>query len=515
MTWDDDVERLNQRRETAKQMGGKEAVQKMHDRGRLTVRERIDTLTDSDSFREIGRIAGTTEDDHGTELFTPANAVVGTGKIGGRRAVICGDDFTLRGAAYTTTGLKKALYAEKLAIERRIPLVRLLDSGGASIQGISGRRGQSGFDMTAASQQTLLSVEALATVPVVCAALGAVAGFPAARLVASHFSVMTGDAQVMTGGPALVERALGQKITKEELGGAHLHSKSGVVDNIAKDEPALCAQITRFLSYLPSHSGQLAPMLKGSDPAGRADEELLQIMPSRRRRAYDVRQLLTRIVDHGSFFEKTPFYGRSMVTGLARLNGHSVGVMANDCMRDGGAMTAESAQKVRRFIELCDTFHLPMLSFIDQPGFMIGKAAEEAGTIRYGTETLFTAVQSRVPWLAIVLRKSFGVAQGIQLGPGATVIAWPSAEVGSMPVEGGVALGFRREIESADDPAARRRELEDEMALGQSIFPRAEDFGIHDLIDPRETRVYAADWLDQVTPQLDPSQGPMKYSLRP
>jgi acetyl-CoA carboxylase carboxyltransferase component len=180
-------------------------------------------------------------------------------------------------------------------------------------------------------------------------------------------------------------------------------------------------------------------------------------------------------------------------------------------------MTADGARKIRRFVETCDLFHLPIVSFVDEPGFAIGPEAEQDATIRYGMEAMFAALQTRVPWFAVLLRRSFGVAQGIHLGRDSTVVAWPSAESGALPVESGVALAFRAEIAAADDPEARRRELEDEMAAAQSAFPRAEEFGVHDLIDPRETRPALCAWLEEVAPQLEllATQGPPAYTLRP
>jgi acetyl-CoA carboxylase carboxyltransferase component len=239
------------------------------------------------------------------------------------------------------------------------------------------------------------------------------------------------------------------------------------------------------------------------------------VIPRNRRQAYKIRFVLDLVVDRGSFFEMTQQYGPSQVTGFARVKGHPVGVLANDCYRAGGAMTAEGAQKVRRFVELCDAFGLPIVSFVDEPGFMIGPDAEKAGTIRYGMEAMFAVAQSRVPWLAVLVRKAFGVAAGIHLGPISTVLAWPSAESGALPVEGGVALAYRSEIENAPDPEARRRELEEEMGRAQSVFPRAEEFGVHDLIDPRETRPRLCDWIDEIQPQLRSLGGPVRYSPRP
>ncbi len=518
MSWKEEVDGILRRRELALSHGGKEAVEEQHARGRLAVRERIEGLIDRDSFHEHGQLAGQSEvDDQGNLIdFTPSNTVVGTGRIDGRRVVVCGDDFTIRGAAYSAVGLKKGQYADQLSVQRRLPLVRLLDSGGASIAGARGTKGRSGYDMTAVSPMNLLCVDALAQVPVVSAALGPVAGFSAARLVASHFSVMTRDtSQILTGGPVLVERAIGQTTSKEDLGGSQVHGLSGVVDNVADSERDVWRQIRTFLSFLPGNVWEPPPVIESSDPANRQEEELLSIIPENRRRAYKVRRVIELIVDHGSFFEKTTGYGRSQVTGFARMNGHPVGILANDCYFDGGSMTAAAAQKVRRFVELCDTFHLPVVSLVDQPGFMIGEAAERAGTIRYGMEAMFAATQTTVPWVAVLMRKAFGVAAGVHLGPGATVFAWPSAESGALPVEGGVALAYRREIETADDPIAKRRLLEDEMSAAQSVFPRAEEFGVHDLIDPRETRPALCDWLEEVIPQLSARSGPRRYTVRP
>jgi acetyl-CoA carboxylase carboxyltransferase component len=294
-----------------------------------------------------------------------------------------------------------------------------------------------------------------------------------------------------------------------------VHERSGVIDNVAANEADALAQARRFLSYLPSNVFELPPVAACDDPATRQDEALLSIVPRNRRRAYRMRRVIEKIVDLDSFFEKTALYGRDQITGLARLKGHPVGVIANDCHHAGGSMSAQGAQKIRRFVELCDAFHLPIVSFVDEPGFMIGPEAERAATIRYGMQAMFAVLQTRVPWMAVIVRKAFGVAAGIHLGPDATVVAWPSAESGAMPVEGGVALAYRREIAESPDPPARRRQLEDELAAAQSMFPRAEDFGVHDLIDPRRTRPVLCAWIDQIAAQLRVDDAPRRYTVRP
>jgi acetyl-CoA carboxylase carboxyltransferase component len=228
-----------------------------------------------------------------------------------------------------------------------------------------------------------------------------------------------------------------------------------------------------------------------------------------------MRAILRLVLDQESFFEMGAEYGPGQICGLARLDGQPVGVLANDCRHYAGAMTAEAAQKYRRFVELCDTFHLPIVNFVDQPGFMIGPEAERAGTIRYGMAAVAAAVQATVPWASIQVHKGFGVATAAHYGPDAYVLAWPSVESGALPLEGGVAVAFRREIESAPDPDAKRRELEASLRARRSPYARAESFSVHDLIDPRETRPMLCRWIDWIQPQLEALTGPVRFGLRP
>jgi acetyl-CoA carboxylase carboxyltransferase component len=518
VSWKPEVEAIEERRRLAAEHGGAEAVAKQHKRGRLTIRERIAALADAESFRERGPIAGHSELDEDGRLrsFTPANYVLGIGRIDGRPCVIGGEDFTQRGGSPSPAGLRKSVYSEDLAVRFRLPLVRFLEGGGGSVMGTGGQRPRSGGDAANARHRFASIAEAMATAPVVSAAVGAVAGFPAARLAASHLAVMTRHtAQVMVAGPAVVERALGESLSKEELGNAAIHERSGVVDAVVEDEAAVAELIRRFLGYLPTNVWELPPRAPCDDPRERAEEELLSIVPRNRRKPYDMRRLIALVFDRDSCFEMAPRFGRAQLTGLARLDGRPVGVLANDSHFYAGAMTADGARKVRRFVDLCDAFHLPIVSLVDEPGFMIGSKAEEAGTIRYGTEALFAVVQSVVPWASVIVRKSYGVAAAAHFGPGGQVYSWPSAEGGALPVEGGVAVAFRREIAAAPDPEARRRELEEKLAAGRSPFPRAEAFGVHDLIDPRRTRAVLCEWLDGVQPLLHDQRGVRRHAIRP
>lgn len=521
MSWEKEVGEIERKRALAREQGGKDSVARQHAKGRLTIRERVTALLDDGSFGELGAGAGAAEygEDGALKSFQPANFVLGFGEIGGRRCIVGGEDFTLQGGSPNEAGLRKSVYAEEVACQYRVPLIRLHEGGGGSVAGSSGKGSGAGSGTVGSpvyvAPRFQSVARALATVPVASAALGPVAGMPASRLVASHFSVMTRDtAQVLVAGPAVVERALRETKTKEELGGAEVHTKNGVVDNLAEDEADALAQIRRFLSYLPQNVWEAAPVVETDDPAERREEALIDIVPHNRRKLYDMRTLLGLVLDRGSFFEMGRRYGPGQIVGLARLAGQPIGVFSNDSMYFAGAMTAEGAQKVRRFIEMCETFHLPIVTFVDEPGFMIGEAAERAGTIRYGTATALAVADCRVPWASIVVRKSFGVASAAHYGPGAYVLAWPSAEMGAVPAEGGVAVAFGREIAAADDPEARRQELEAEMQARQSAVPRAESFSLHDMIDPRQTRPALCDWIARVQPLLPALLGPRGFSFR-
>ena len=520
MTWETEVSELRNRQRLAKAQGGPDSVSRQHNQGKLTVRERIDAFLDADSFREHGKMAGGAQlDEAGAlESFTPANYVLGVGTINGKRVAVGGEDFTLKGGSPNAAGLRKSVYAEHLALQYRVPLVRMLEGGGGSVETSEQdpRKPRTVGDPVYEAPRFQIIADAFAAVPIASAALGPVAGFPAGRMVASHFSVMTREtSQVMIAGPALVERALAQNLSKDELGGAHVHAKSGVIDNIARDEHDAFAQIRQFLSYLPANVWELAPRLLCDDPTDRKEPALIDIVPRNRRRAFNIKKAINLIVDDDSFFEIAPTYGPSICVGLARINGQSVGITANDCRFVAGAMTAQAAQKMRRLIELCDNFHLPVVNFVDEPGFMIGPSAEANGTIRYGMATVMAASNAVTPWASILVHKNFGVASAAHFGPDNYLLDWPSAERGALPIEGGVAVAFRRKIAEAADPDAMRRDLEEKLAATRSPYRAAESFAVHELIDPRETRPALCDWIDWIQPRLETLRGPVMFKLRP
>jgi acetyl-CoA carboxylase carboxyltransferase component len=519
MTWRQELDEIAQRRAAAKKLGGDTAISRQHAKGRLTIRERIDGLLDPGSFREVGPIAGASQrDDSGAlSTFTPANFVVGFGKIDGRPCVAGGEDFTIAAGSPNVGGLRKSIYTEELACHYRLPLVRLHEGSGGSVTGSAGKSAPPMPPEAVYAPHRFASVgRALATVPVATAALGAVAGLPAVRLVSAHYCVMTREtSQVLVGGPALVERALGQRVSKDELGGAALHEKSGVIDDVVDDEAAAFAAIRRFLSYLPRNVWEPPPAIACSDDRHRAEERLADIVPTDRRRVFDMRAVVRAVVDRDTFFEMGRRYGPGQIAGLARLLGYPVGVLANDGRHLAGSMTAAGARKVRRFVEFCQTFHLPVLNFVDEPGFMIGAEAEAEGTVRAGAAAVLAVAMASIPWASIMVRKSMGLGAAAHYAPNSYILAWPSAESGALPVEGGVAVAFGREIAAAPDPAATRRELEAQFAARRSPFPRAEALAVHDLIDPRETRSKLCDWIELAWPLLQHQLGPTSFTYRP
>lgn len=518
--WAAEVEELKFRRQQAQALGGAEAVAKHHDRGRLTIRERVERLVDAQSFQEVGTLTGQGKYE-GTKLkgVMPAPYVMGLARIDGRPVAIGGEDFTIRGGSSWSGDRKKGGqggFVEDLAASYLIPLVNLIDGSGGSVTSIT-QRGHAIFPGVHGFER---SVELLGKVPVVCAVLGTAAGGPAGRAILSHWSVMVdGTSQVFAAGPPVVERSLGQKITKEELGAPPLAvDYAGTIDNRVPSEDACFAEIKRFLSHLPTNVWELPPEVPCADPIDRCDEGLLSIVPKDRRRPYSMKKLIDHVVDRNSFFEIQPTFGKALITGLARMNGKVVGIIANNPMVYGGAMDGKAARKQIHFVEMCDCFHIPLIFFVDVPGFMVGKDAEMAATLRDGMRAVYVGLQASVPMYTVVVRKCYGMA-----GMGTTdkngldfKIAWPSAEWGSLPIEGGVAAAFRRELENAPDAKAREQKIEAELRAIASPFRTAEAFGVEEIIDPRETRPYLCRFIDAAQGRLRTTLGPKaKYGVRP
>ncbi len=519
--WKTEVTELERRKKIARQLGGKENVAKHHKEGKMTVRERIDRLVDNGSFFERGILAGVPTYDNDTKHklidLAPCPFVMGIAAVNGRKVAIHGDDFTVKGASVGRLYKAKSAYFVKMARSLRLPIIRLVEGAGGSIKEIL----EIGYTElpTSGDECAQDRVEVMSEVPVVSAGFGSIAGLGAMYMVQSHFSIMIKEqTQVFVGGPHLVKAALGQEISKEELGGHKIHARqTGVIDNEAEDEIDALEQVRVFLSYLPSHVWQMpARQQTDADEPQRREGELLSIIPKDPKKPYDIRRILDLVFDKGSIFEIGKYQGRSQVTALARLNGYAVGVLANNPMHLAGAFDYDVAEKFTRFVDMCDTFHLPIINLVDQAGFAIGKKSEEHGTIRKGVRASFSIIQATVPLAVIYLRKCFGVAGAAQKG-GLRLswrFAWPSAVWGNIPVEGGVYAAHKSEIEASHDPQAYLEDLHKTYRAIQSPFRTAEAFGIEDIIDPRDTRPVLCDWVQMAYAVEGDNLGVKKRGMR-
>ena len=501
MSWEPELEELRRRealaRDAASHPDRASRVERQHAAGKLTVRERVERLLDPGTFHEVGALAGVAGygEDGALETFMPANMVVGQGEADGRGLVVQADDFTIRGGAADAAIWQKMVHAERMAHDLRLPLARLVDGtgGGGSVKSLE----QMGYTYVPFLPGMEVAIENLAIVPVVAAALGPVAGLGAARVVASHFSVIVrGSGQLFVAGPPVVAAAMGEAPDKEALGGARAQTRAGAVDNEAADEDDALAQLRRFLSYLPANVWELPPLAASGDRPDRREEALASIVPRDPRKPYAMRAILEAVLDRGSLFELGARYGRSAICALGRLDGRPVGVIASDPKHYGGGLTGDASDKLVRFIDLCDQFRLPVVNLVDQPGFVIGTEAERAGTMRRGARALFAVHQASVPWASVLVRKVYGVAGAAHADASKLLVryAWPSGDWGSLPIAGGLEAAYRRELEAAEDPVALRAEIEARLNAVRSPFRTAERFGVEEIIDPRETRPLLCAW---------------------
>ncbi len=511
MSWKPEVDELTKRLELVAGMGGPEGIARQHSRNKLTVRERLPLLADPGTFEAFAQLRGEAryDADGALEDFTPQGKVDGMCRIDGRKVVVTAGDFTVRGGSASGEhgGLGEELSASARALEWRLPYIRLIDNAGGSVRNFEtlGRT-----YLPDANSFSHVDVSLLSTVPVVSAVLGAAAGIGALHTSLAHWNVMVDNTQVFPGGPPVVKAALGYDISKEDLGGPQVHVRqSGVVDNLAASEVDALLMIRRFLSYLPSSVDEMAPRGDTSDPVDRREDELLDLVPREPRRVHNAHRLIELVVDAGSFFPIAPLYGRARITGLARVNGYPVGIMANDPMFLGGATDVAAGLKAARLMQLCETFHLPLVDLADEPGLMVGLDSEKQGIERAGARLVCITNACRMPWITIVIRRLYGV--GGQTHHRSTGMfrryAWPSARWGSMHIAGGASAAYRREIEAAPDPDAKRQEIEDRLNKLGSPFRTAEATG-QDIIDPRDTRPLVAEFVEDAQRVLARQLGP-------
>jgi acetyl-CoA carboxylase carboxyltransferase component len=480
---------LAARREQIKLGGGVEKIAQQHAADKLTARERLDLLIDEGTFVELGihgRPHSSQRAMEGREA--PADGVVtGYGKVDGRLVVVAAYDFTVMAGSMGMTGELKVSRLCELALTKRIPMIWLLDSAGARIQEAVGS--------LFAGTGHLFREEVVASgvIPQVAALMGpCAAGTAYIPGLADFVPMVKGRGSMALAGPHLVRAAIGEDVTQEELGGSRVHTrKSGVGDLEVADDPECIERIKQYLSYFPSNCEQAPPVLPSSDPIERGDEELLDVLPESNRKPYDMYEVIKRIVDDGVYFDMKPQWAKTIITCLARFAGRPVGIVANQPKQLGGILDNDSADKAARFINLCNAFSIPLVYLMDVPGFMVGTKVEEAGIIRHGAKMLYATANATVPKVTVVLRKAYGAGYYVMCGKAYEpdlIVAWPSAEISVMGAEGAVEIIFRKQVEAADDPDAKRQELIDNFRKIIDVYIAAGHDMIDDVIDPRETR---------------------------
>lgn len=492
------VEELERRRVEGRAMGGPERIEKQHARGKRTARERLDLLFDAGTFEELGVLGKQ------PGVPSPSDAVVtGFGRIDGRSVGVASYDFTVLGGSMGPTGETKVARLRELCLRHRVPIVWLVDSGGARIGGGGGMAGSGpGNDESGASlfadtgalfrEQVVLS----GVVPQVAAMVGpGAAGTAYIPGLADFVPMVKGTSSMALGGPYLVKAAVGEDVSEEDLGGSKIHCEiSGVGDLEVADDAACMEAIRTYLSFMPSHCQERPPVRPCDDPLDRADDALLDLVPDNPRRAYDVRKLVAILADHGAVFEIKPRFARNLVTALVRIGGRPVGVLANNPMYLGGVLDVDSADKAAKFVQICDAFGIPLLFLQDTPGFVIGSKVERAGIIRHGAKMLHYVASATVPKICVLVRKAYGAGYYAMNGRAYEpdlIVAWPTAEIAVMGPEGMVSIFAQKRLRELPDDAARREMIEkaaEGIRRGINPYVPASRAMIDDVIDPRATR---------------------------
>ncbi|MEA2158195.1 MAG: methylmalonyl-CoA decarboxylase subunit alpha [Solirubrobacteraceae bacterium] len=483
------AEDLHARRASIRLGGGAEKIEAQHAREKLTARERLELLIDSGTFVELGL--------HGRPHFSqramdgkeaPADGVLtGYGKVNGRMVAVAAYDFTVMAGSMGMTGELKVTRLRELALTKRIPLVWLLDSAGARIQEAVGS--------LFAGSGHLFREEVInsGVIPQIAALMGpCAAGTAYIPGLADFVPMVKGRGSMALAGPHLVRAAVGEDVTQEELGGSRVHCrKSGVGDLEVADDHECIEKIKEYLSYFPQNCEEPAPLRASEDPVDRADDELLDVLPASNRKPYDMYEVIRRIVDDGSYFDLKPQFAKTIITCLARFGGRPAGIVANQPKQLGGILDNDSADKAARFINLCNAYGIPLVYLMDVPGFMVGSKVEAAGIIRHGAKMLYATANATVPKITVILRKAYGAGYYVMNGRAYEpdlIVAWPSAEISVMGAEGAVEIIFRKQVEAADDPEAKRQELIQNFRKIIDVYVAAGNAMIDDVIDPRETR---------------------------
>jgi len=488
----DRVAELNARRAKVREMGGPERVAKQHDRGKLTARERMALLFDGGVYVEVGI--------HGTEMGpggdpVPADAVIcGWGKVDGRNVAAAAYDFTVKGGSIGFTGETKVTRMRELALRCRMPMVWLIDSAGARIETKPGRGDPDQISLFAGTghlfrEQVVMS----GVVPQVAAMVGpGAAGTAYIPGLADFVPMVAGKSSMALGGPPLVKAMTNQDVSEQELGGSQVHCEvSGVGDLEVESDTACIEVVKRYLAYMPSHQGELPPIIACDDPIDRADDALLDIVPDSQRKAYDMYEVIRRLVDRGELLDIKPRWAKPIITCLARFGGRPAGVIANNPKQVGGVLDSDSADKAAHFIQICDAFNLPLVFLMDVPGFWVGKHVEHAGIIRHGAKMLHAMASATVPKLTVVTRKGYGAGYYVMAGRAFEpdlLVAWPGAEISVMGAEGMLSIGGGKLFPDGEPPPGVKKQITEMIQKHIDIYKVAGWGLVDDVIDPRETR---------------------------
>jgi propionyl-CoA carboxylase beta chain len=489
MTMREKLRELEQRRREAESGGGEERLERQHDKGKLSARERLELLLDEGTFVEQDRFVEHRCHDFGMEdrKFPGDGVVTGYGEIHGRTVYVFSQDFTVFGGSLSEAHAEKIVKLQELAARNGRPLIGLNDSGGARIQeGVASLGGYAEIFL----RNTLAS----GVVPQISAILGPCAGGAVYSPAITDFVFMVeGISHMFVTGPNVVKTVTHEEVTFEELGGANVHgTESGVAHFVHGSEVETFEAIRQLTTFLPANNQEAPPRRETDDPPDRADEELLEIVPDEPNRPYDIHEVIGRIVDDGEFLEVHEGYARNLVVGFGRLDGRPVGVVANQPAVLAGVLDIDASLKGARFVRFCDAFNIPLVTFEDVPGFMPGTDQEHGGIIKHGAKLLYAYCEATVPKLTVITRKAYGGAYDVMSSKhirGDLNLAWPTAEIAVMGPKGAVEILHRKEIEEADDPEARTKELEAEFRekFAHPYGAAARGY-LDDVIDPRETR---------------------------
>jgi len=486
------LQELEERRSHLKLGGGVKEIERQHSRGKLTARERIEKLFDPDSFIEIDLWAAARKTGYDIDdREIPADGVVtGFGMIGGRPACVYSQDFTALGGTLGTVHARKIVKVLEKALKMRVPLIGMVDSGGVRVQDHVTGNPRDGY-----STMFYLHTHSSGVIPQIALMMGPCAAGAAYSPILHDFVFMVDKTSNMyIASPALLKAATSEEISEEELGGASVHAKiSGCCDLLAKNDEDCLESTRKLLSYLPLNNGEMPPRVDTNDDPERKEEELADIVPERLTAAFNMRKVIHAVVDNGEFFEIKKEFAQNMIVGLARLDGNSVGIIANNPSAKAGAFDVDSSDKEARFIRFCDCFNIPLVFFVDTPGYLPGKDQEHRGIIRHGAKVLYAVSESTVPKITVYVRKAYGgatpamcnEAEGSDL-----LLAWPSAEIALMGAQSAVSILYRKAIQKADDPEkVKEKGLQEYLThFGQQPYHGAAYMRAEEIIDPRDTR---------------------------